>query len=93
MKFLEAIGGGVIHRLAYAGGLTIQFRSGLCASPHVRPAVGKRGRWLAAMRQMAAIGVDALPVVAIMSMCARGGPAHHGWVKPGNSCPRNYQAA
>ena len=38
--------------------------------PRVLPFVGKRGRWRTAMRQMAAIGVDALPIVAIMSVCA-----------------------
>ena len=65
-----AVGDGVLRGLAYVGGLTIQFWSGLCASPRVLPVVGKRGRWRAAIRQMAAIGVDALPMVAVMSMCA-----------------------
>ncbi len=70
MKFLEAIGTRVIHDLAYVGGLTIQFWSGLRASPRVLPFMGKRGRWLAAIRQMAAIGVDAIPIVGVMSVCA-----------------------
>lgn len=70
MKVLEAIGGRVIHDLAYVGGLAMQFWSGLCASPRVLPVVGKRGRWRAALSQMAAIGVDALPTVGIMSVCA-----------------------
>jgi len=69
MKVLEAIGGRVIRDLAYVGGLTIQFLSGLRASPRVLPFMGKRGRWLAAMRQMAAIGVEALPMIAVMSLC------------------------
>src|SRR5271165_6280236 len=69
MKFLETIGGGVIAGLAYVGGLTIQFWSGLRASPHVLPFTGKRGRWMAALRQMAAIGVDALPMIGIVSVC------------------------
>jgi phospholipid/cholesterol/gamma-HCH transport system permease protein len=70
MNVLEAIGSRVINDLAYVGGLTIQFWSGLRASPRVLPFVGKRGRWLAAIRQMVAIGVDGLPMVAVMSVCA-----------------------
>jgi phospholipid/cholesterol/gamma-HCH transport system permease protein len=70
MKILEAIGGGVTRGLAYVGGLTMQFWSGLCASPKVLPVLGKRERWRTAIRQMAVIGVDALPMVGIMSVCA-----------------------
>lgn len=70
MNALEAIGSGMIQGLAYVGGLTMQFWSGLRASPRVLPVLGKRGRWQTAMRQMAAIGVDALPIVGIMSVCA-----------------------
>jgi len=70
MNMLEAIGNGVIQGLSYLGGLAMQFWSGLGASPRVLPVVGKRGRWKAAMRQMVAIGVDGLPLIAIMSVCA-----------------------
>jgi phospholipid/cholesterol/gamma-HCH transport system permease protein len=70
VNLLEAIGGGVIRGLAYVGGLTIQFWSGLCASPRVLPVVGKRGRWRSALHQMAVVGVDALPMVGIMSVCS-----------------------
>ena len=70
MKFFEAVGRAVIQQLAYVGGLTVQFWSGLRASPRVLPVVGKRARWRAAIRQMAAIGVDAVPMIALMSMCA-----------------------
>lgn len=45
MNVLETIGSGVIDRLAYVGGLTTQFWSGLTALPRVLPLVGKRGRW------------------------------------------------
>jgi phospholipid/cholesterol/gamma-HCH transport system permease protein len=69
VNVLEAIGGGVNRGLAYIGGLTIQFWAGLRASPRVLPIIGKRGRWRAALRQMEAIGVDALPMVGIMSIC------------------------
>ncbi len=70
MNALEAIGGGVDRGLAYIGGLTLQFWSGLRASPRILPLVGKRGRWRVALRQAAVIGVDALPMVGIMSVCA-----------------------
>jgi len=70
MNALEAIGNGVIRGLAYVGGLTLQFWSEVQATPRVLPILGKRGRWRTALRQMAAIGVDALPIVAILSVCA-----------------------
>ena len=70
MNVLEAIGRSVDNRLAYVGGLTIQLWSGLRSTRHVLPIGGKRGRWRAAIGQMAAIGVDAVPMVAIMSVCA-----------------------
>jgi phospholipid/cholesterol/gamma-HCH transport system permease protein len=67
---LEAIGGNVIQRLAYVGQLSMQFWSSLSTIPSVLPVVGRRGRWLAAIRQMAAIGVDALPMIATVSLSA-----------------------
>jgi len=69
VNVLEDIGSSVIQRLAYVGGLTIQLCSGLIALPRVLPLVGKRGRWRAAIKQMSAIGVDALPMVAIVAAC------------------------
>jgi phospholipid/cholesterol/gamma-HCH transport system permease protein len=70
MKLLETIGNRVIQGLAYVGGLTMQFGSEVRSTPRVLPVLGKRGRWLTALRQMAEIGVDALPIVAILSVCA-----------------------
>jgi phospholipid/cholesterol/gamma-HCH transport system permease protein len=69
MNVLESAGNGVIDGLGYVGGLGIQLWSALRASPDVLPIIGKRGRWRAAIGQMAAIGVDALPMIAIMSVC------------------------
>ena len=69
MNILEAIGGGVNRGLAYIGGITIQFWSAFRASPRVLPFIGKRGRWRSALSQMAVVGVDALPMVGIMSVC------------------------
>jgi phospholipid/cholesterol/gamma-HCH transport system permease protein len=67
---LEELGSVVIQQFAYVGGLTGQFWSGLRALPRVLPVIGKRGRWQSAIRQMAAIGVAALPMIGIMAMCA-----------------------
>ena len=69
MNVFEVIGRGLIQQLAYVGGLTTQFWSGLAAVPRVLPLVGSRGRWQSAIRQMCAVGVEALPMVAIVSAC------------------------
>lgn len=68
MKVLEDIGRSVIRQLSYVGGLTIQFWSSLRAAPRVLPVVGTRARWITAIRQMSAIGVDALPMIATVSI-------------------------
>lgn len=70
MNILENIGGGVIQQFAYIGGLSDQFWSGIRALPRVLPVIGKRGRWQEALRQMTAIGVAALPMIAIMASCS-----------------------
>src|ERR1700744_3051125 len=69
MKALKAIGAGTNRQLAYIGGLTAQFWSGIGGLPRILPEFGKRARWLTALRQMYAIGVEALPMVAIVSAC------------------------
>src|SRR5277367_3954168 len=69
MKALKTIGAGTIQQLAYIGGLTAQFWSGIGALPRILPIFGKRERWRTALRQMYAIGVEALPLVAIVSAC------------------------
>lgn len=68
MNVFENIGSSVIQRLAYVGQLSMQAWSGLLSIPRVLPVVGKRGRWAASIRQMAAIGVDALFMIATVSM-------------------------
>jgi len=69
MNILERVGTRVIQGLAYVGGLTIQFAEGLRATPRVLPLVGKPSRWKAAMLQMLAIGVQGLPIIALISAC------------------------
>ena len=68
MKVLEDIGVIVIQWFCYLGRLTIQFWSGLCSLQHLLPVLGKRGRWRAAVQQMSSIGVEALPMLATLSM-------------------------
>jgi len=67
VNVFEDIGGAIVQNFAYVGGLSEQFWSGVRALPRVLPMIGKRGRWQAAIRQMAAIGVAALPMIAIMA--------------------------
>ncbi len=69
MNVLEAIGGSVVGRLAYVGALTRQFSSSLGSLPRLLPFVGGRGRWRSAIKQMSAIGVGALPMVAVVAAC------------------------
>jgi phospholipid/cholesterol/gamma-HCH transport system permease protein len=70
VKILEGIGAGVIQQFTYIGGLSDQFWSGIRALPRVLPVIGRRGRWRDAIRQMTAIGVSALPMIAIMAICS-----------------------
>jgi phospholipid/cholesterol/gamma-HCH transport system permease protein len=68
VKVLRDIGGGVVQWFSYVGRLTIQFWAGLYTVPHLLPFLGKRGRWRAAVQQMSSIGVEALPMLATLSM-------------------------
>jgi phospholipid/cholesterol/gamma-HCH transport system permease protein len=70
VSMLDRIGSRTIHGLTDVGDLSLQFWAGLRALPSVLPVVGKRARWHTAIRQMSAIGVDALPMMAIVAGCA-----------------------
>ena len=70
MSMLGRIGSRTIHGLTDVGDLSLQFWAGLRALPSVLPVVGKRARWQTAIRQMSAIGVHALPMMAIVAGCA-----------------------
>jgi len=59
---LEDIGNGFIQRLAYVGQLSVQFWSGLLIIPRTLPSVGRRGHWIAAIQQMATIGVHGVAI-------------------------------
>jgi len=70
MNFLSSIGNDAVDRVAYVGGLTTQWIRSVATIPRVLPLIGKRGRWNSAIRQMYAIGVNAVPMVAIVGACS-----------------------
>jgi phospholipid/cholesterol/gamma-HCH transport system permease protein len=72
MNIFEAIGSVVLKRLEYVGGLSLQFGAAVRATPRVLPFAGRRGRWGASLKQMNAIGVSALPMVATVAACGGG---------------------
>src|ERR1700757_1983857 len=66
---LEDVGKRTIRELDYVGSLNIQLWATLRAIGNALPFVGNRYRWQASVRQMLQIGVDALPMVALMAIC------------------------
>lgn len=66
---LENVGTKTISHLDYVGSLNLQLWATLRAMRTALPFVGNRYRWQASVRQMLQIGVDALPMVALMAIC------------------------
>ncbi len=64
---LVRIGRSSIRTIEYLGGLTIQLGRGLRAAARLSPFWGSRLRWRSTMRQMAIVGVEALPVVCLIA--------------------------
>jgi len=67
---LDRVGHSTLLQLEYVGGLVIQSAKTVQAMQKTFPLIGKRGRWRSVIRQMLAIGVDAIPMVSIMAVCA-----------------------
>lgn len=67
---LEITGRETLRKLDYVGSLNIQLWETLRGMRAALPIIGNRHRWHAAVRQMLEIGVDALPMVALLSMCS-----------------------
>ena len=67
---VERLGGAALRNVGYVGGLAMQFWNASGALGRTLPLVGKRSRWRSAVGQMLAVGVDAVPMVAIMAVCA-----------------------
>ncbi len=66
----EIAGRETLSYLDYVGSLNIQLWATLRGMRTALPLVGNRHRWHAAVRQMLEIGVDALPMVALLAMCS-----------------------
>src|SRR5271169_3246354 len=69
-NLLEITGKETLSQLDYVGSLNIQMWATLRGMRAALPLVGNRHRWRAVVHQMLEIGVDALPMVALMSMCS-----------------------
>src|ERR1039458_5734686 len=69
-NLFEITGRETLSQLDYVGSLNIQLWDTLRGMRAALPLVGNRYRWRAAVRQMLEIGVDALPMVALMAMCS-----------------------
>lgn len=69
-NLLEIAGRETITRLDYVGSLNVQLWDTLRAMRTALPLVGNRHRWKAAVQQMLEIGVNALPMVALLAMCS-----------------------
>ena len=67
---LEITGKKTLNYLEYLGSLNIQFWDTLRAMRSALPLVGNRHRWRAAVHQMLDIGVNALPMIALLAMCS-----------------------
>ncbi len=67
---LEITGKRTLNYLEYLGSLNIQLWATLRAMRSTFPLVGNRYRWKAAVHQMLDIGVNALPMIALLAMCS-----------------------
>src|SRR6266581_2460346 len=70
MVIVEEVGKATVDLFDYAGGLSLQILAAVRALWMTLPIVGNRNRWKSSVRQMPQIGVKALPMVGLMSICA-----------------------
>src|SRR6201988_4731759 len=66
---LEDVGKSTLDHLDYVGSVNIQWWSTLRTMGNALPFVGNRHRWRESVRQMLQIGVDAMPMIALMAVC------------------------
>lgn len=69
-NIFEITGKKTLGYLDYLGSLNIQLWASFRAMPVALPLVGNRHRWQAVVYQILQIGVDALPMVALLAMCS-----------------------
>lgn len=67
---IDNVGRATLNLLDYVGGLTVQLWAGVRALPTALSISGGRHRWKSSVGQMLQIGVNALPMVGLMSICA-----------------------
>src|SRR5271154_845399 len=67
---VERIGAATLRQVGYVGGLATQFWQALGSLRPTLPLIGNRNRWRSAVGQMLAVGVNAVPMVGIMAVCA-----------------------
>jgi phospholipid/cholesterol/gamma-HCH transport system permease protein len=67
---VERLGSATLRHVEYVGGLATQFWNAFGSLGRTLPLVGNRYRWRSAIRQMLAVGIDAVPMVGIMAVCA-----------------------
>ena len=65
-----SVGRHTLNQLDYVGSLNIQLWATLRGMRTALPLIGNRHRWKAAVQQMLEIGVQALPMVALLAMCS-----------------------
>ncbi len=69
-NLLELAGRETLGQLDYLGRLNIQWWATLRGMRAALPLLGNRHRWRAAVQQMLDIGVNALPMIALLAMCS-----------------------
>jgi phospholipid/cholesterol/gamma-HCH transport system permease protein len=69
-SIVRRVGAGTLHNLEYVGGLTIQIQNTVKSLKRTLPLPGNRNRWHATVAQMLAVGVQAAPMVGLMSLCS-----------------------
>ena len=69
-NLFEIAGKETLSQLDFVGNLNIQLWATLRAMRTALPGIGNRHRWHSAVHQMLEIGVDALPMVALLAMCS-----------------------
>jgi phospholipid/cholesterol/gamma-HCH transport system permease protein len=68
-SFVERLGSATLRHIDYVGAIVIQLRNALGALGQTLPLFGNRNRWRSAVGQMLAVGVNAFPMVGVMSVC------------------------
>jgi phospholipid/cholesterol/gamma-HCH transport system permease protein len=67
---VESVGRATLRQVEFVGGLATQLWNATTSLGRTLPLVGDRHRWKSAVKQMLVVGVDALPMVSVMALCA-----------------------